>query len=312
MAAGDARRWGRAEVMPVENGLSVLLDHLAFPEGPRWHDNRLWFSDMAGRTVTAVSLDGNSDIVARLDDRPSGLGFLPDRTPVVVSMAHKRLLRLVDGRAELHADLRDFPGDMLNDMVVDAEGRAYVGTRVASLRPWSTLPDRQDAPDSLVIVHPSGDAAIAADGLISPNGAVIAPDGRTLVIAETYAQQLVLYDRKPDGVLSNRRLFARVAGAYPDGICLDEEGAVWIGSPYSGEFARVRPGGEITDRFALAGAVACALGGEDRRRLFLLCVDPTALPTPDSQSERGPGWSGGLDRGSIWTTTVDCPGAGWP
>jgi sugar lactone lactonase YvrE len=299
-------------VSPEEHGLSVLIDHLKFPEGPRWHDDRLWFSDMAGKAVITVSLDGNSDVVARLDDRPSGLGFLPDGTPVVVSMTHKRLLRLVHGRAELHADLGDFPGDMLNDMVVDGEGCAYVGTRVASLRPWSTPSDLQEAPDSLVIVHPSGDAAVAADRLISPNGAVISSDGRTLVIAETYAQQLVAYDRGPDGALSNRRLFARVDGAYPDGICLDEEGAVWIGSPYSGEFVRVRQGGEITDRFGLAGAVACALGGEERDRLFLLCVDPAALPAPDATSGRVPIWSGGLDRGCVWTMSVDCPGAGWP
>jgi sugar lactone lactonase YvrE len=201
---------------------------------------------------------------------------------------------------------------MLNDMVVDGEGRAYVGTRVASVRPWGPLPGPDEAPDSIVMVHPGGAAVVAADRLVSPNGTVIAPDGRTLVVAETYAHRLIAYDRAEDGALSNRRLFAELDGVYPDGICLDEEGAVWVGSPYSGEFVRVRPGGEVTDRMALAGAVACALGGEGRRRLFLVCVDPAALPRPDAAPQHPQNWTARFDKGCVRTITVACPGAGWP
>jgi sugar lactone lactonase YvrE len=299
----------------MESRPTLLLGDLAFPEGPRWHDGRLWLSDMAAKTVLTASPDGGREVVVSINDRPSGLGFLPDGTPLVVSMTQKKVLRLSHGRAEVHADLGDFPGDLLNDMVVDGEGRAYVGTRVASLRPWSVLPEDGDGPDSLVVVHPDGDVAMAAAQMVSPNGTVIAPDGRTLVVAETYAHRLIAFDRGPDGGLSNRRLFAEIDGAYPDGICLDDEGAVWFGSPYSHEFIRVREGGEVTDRMPLAGAVACALGSEGRQRLFLVCVDPAALPAPSATGEglgQLSGWSGGLHDGCVWTLTVPHGGAGWP
>jgi sugar lactone lactonase YvrE len=201
-------------------------------------------------------------------------------------------------------------------MVVDADGRAYVGVRSAALKPGFPEPDADRAPDLVVVVEPSGETSIAADHLVSPNGTVITPDGRTLVIAETYAHRLTAYDRASDGTLSGRRVFAAVDGVYPDGICLDDEGAVWVGSPYTDEFIRVRDGGEITDRLAVPGGVACALGGDNRTTLFLLAVDGASLPKPGTNVSvsDSPVLHGNtvFEGGCIWTMPVGHGGAGWP
>jgi sugar lactone lactonase YvrE len=291
----------------------VFLDGLGYPEGPRWFAGALWFSDFTDRTLYRVDLDGNRDVVVRLDDTPSGLGFLPDGTAVVVSMQQQRLLRLVDGVTELYADLHHAGGDFLNDMVVDRDGNAYVGTRTRAMRPSRRPLPASFEVDTIVLVDVSGAARVVADRLVSPNGTVLAPDGSYLVVAETYAQRLTRFDRSPDGSLSNRRLFAEVLGSYPDGICLDEDGAVWFGSPYTDEFVRVLDGGEVTDRIGLPGGVACILGGDGRRTLFLLGV--SAVPPIAEQAEHAPppaADTGAQSRGHIWTVTVRTPGTGWP
>jgi sugar lactone lactonase YvrE len=288
----------------MDGRLRILADGLSFPEGPRWRDGALWFSDIRGQTVQVLAEDGELREMVRLDDSPSGLGFLPDGTAIVVSMRHRLLLRLVAGKTEVHADLGDVPGDFLNDMLIDEQGRAYVGSRSASLLPRSEPLGDESAIDAIVIVEPDGDVRLGATGAISPNGTVLTPDLGTLIVAETYAQRLVAYDRSPAGDLTNRRTFAATPGRYPDGICLDEEGAVWAGSPYTNEFVRVRAGGEITDRISMAGGVACALGGSDGRSLFLLGVDPELLPAvqPGHREEQA--------AGRIGVTRVRWPAAG--
>jgi sugar lactone lactonase YvrE len=309
----------------------VLLKGLGFPEGPRWHDDRLWFSDFTHRTLYRLDLDGQKEEVVQLEDTPSGLGFLPDGTPVVVSMHERRLLRLADGASgasevsEVYADLTGLGGDFLNDMVVDSEGRAYVGTRTRQMRPSRVPLTPGWAVDTIVLVDPGGTGRVIADGLIAPNGTVISPDGSYLVVAETYAQRLTRFDRRADGSLHNRRIFAEVPGSFPDGICLDDDGAIWFGSPYTDEFLRVRDGGEVTDRIPLAGGVACMLGGADRSTLFLLGVDPEQLPVPDASpptpSPAGSHMPTGTHLptgahmptgGHIWTLEAPRPGAGWP
>jgi len=167
--------------------------------------------------------------------------------------------------------------------------------------------------DSIVLVDRSRAARVVADHLVSPNGTVLAPDGSYLVVAETYAQRLTRFDRSADGSLSNRRLFAEVLGSYPDGICLDDDGAVWFGSPYTDEFVRVLDGGEVTDRIRLPGAVACILGGGGRRTLFLLGV--SSVPPIAERAEHAPpptAPTGALWRGHIWTAPAATPGVGWP
>jgi sugar lactone lactonase YvrE len=286
----------------------ILLDDLMFPEGPRWHDGELWFSDLGSGSVRSVDLEGRVQIRAILDDRPSGIGFLPDGDPIVVSMGRRVLLRLDGATPQVHADLGPVGRDFLNDMLIDPEGRAYVGCRSEALRPARRPIDT--ASDAIAIVEPDGTVRPGAASMTSPNGTVLTADGTTLIVAETYAQRVLAFARATDGSLGDRRVFADLPGRYPDGICLDDTGAVWVASPYTHEFVRVRDGGEVTDRIPMPGGVACALGGPRRDTLFLLAVDPSRLPAVEDADGDGPGFGPDL-RGRIATVPVAHPAAGW-
>ncbi|MER6949755.1 SMP-30/gluconolactonase/LRE family protein [Nonomuraea sp. NPDC000554] len=253
--------------------LETLIDGGAFFEGPRWHEGRLWVSDFWRYRVTAISLDGDAEVVAEVPGSPSGLGWLPDGSLLVVSMRDSRLLRVRDGRTTEHADLSAHVGGMANDMVVDASGRAYVGGI-----DFTTM-----GPTNLVRVDPDGAVTVVAEDMAFPNGAVITPDGSTLVVAESWAPRLTAFDIRPDGSLTGRRVWADFAlpeGApgqiAPDGIALDAEGALWVADAGGNRAVRVREGGEIVDEVGTGDLklVACALGGEDGRTLFL-CATPT-------------------------------------
>jgi sugar lactone lactonase YvrE len=221
------------------------------------------------------------------------VGFLPNGSTLVVSMTDRAVLRIEpDGSVDLHAALDGLVQDEINDMVVAADGTAFVGT-------YSTAPDG----GVLVRVSPEGNASIAADGLDFPNGTVITEDGRTLIVAESKARQLTAYDLADDRTLSGRRVLATTSDAAPDGIALDAEGGIWAGFPLAHEFRRVLPGGEITDRIPMGEdmAIACALGGDDRRTLFLLSArswDAKALA--------------GARTSTVKSVRVSVPGAGTP
>lgn len=274
----------------------VLLDGLRFPEGPRWHAGRFWFSDMHARQVIAVDADGKQEIIALVDGDPSGLGWLPDGRLLVVSMRDRRLLRLdPDGLTEV-ADLSPHATFHCNDMVVDTEGRAYVGNFGFDLHAREKLTGA-----NLILVHPDGSTEIAARELMFPNGAVITPDGRTLIVGESFAARLTAFDIALDGTLSGRREWARLEKAVPDGICLDAEGAIWVASPVSGAALRVREGGEVLERVEVEHqAFACMLGGDDRRTLYLCTA---ASSDPGETHTR---------TGRIETVRVEVPGAGLP
>ncbi len=252
----------------------VLMDGIAFGEGPRWHAGRLYFSDMHSQQVLAVDLDGKSEVIARIENDPSGLGWLPDGRMLVVSMKDRSLLRIeADGGQTIVADLHAHADHHCNDMVVDAQGRAYVGNFG-----WDLHGGGKPRPANLVLVEPDGAMRVVADGLDFPNGAVITPDGATLILAESFGARLTAFDIAQDGSLSNRRVFAQLSGAVPDGICLDAEGAVWVASPVSREVLRVREGGEVVERIALElQAFACMLGGPERRHLFI-CTAGSSMP----------------------------------
>jgi len=273
-----------------------LLDDLAFPEGPRWHGGRLFFSDMHAHEVVAVDLNGKRETIVSVPGKPSGLGFLADGTLLVVSMRDRRLLRLVAGQLEQMADLSSLASHHCNDMVVDGQGRAYVGNfgfDFESGSPRSTC---------LVLVTPDGQARAVADELLFPNGCVITPDGRTLIVAETYGLRLTAFDISADGSLTNRRLWAQLQQP-PDGICLDAEGCIWAAVPVApGGFLRVAEGGAIKERIELSEwlGLACMLGGPQRRTLFLLEAKSIAT------AKGVPG------NGRIRVLDVDVPGAGWP
>lgn len=272
----------------------LLVEGFVFAEGPRWRDGQLWLSDMHGGAVHTTTLTGDTRCRLTLDgDKPSGLGFLPDGSVLVVAMRQRALLRLdASGECSVHARLDALVDDELNDMVVAPDGTAFVGS-------YSTTPDG----GVLIRVTPDGRADIAADGLDFPNGTVITADGRTLIVAESKARRFTAFDLSVDGELSGRRTVATTPDAAPDGIALDAEGAIWAGFPLAREFRRVLPGGEVTDRVRVGDnmAIACALGGPERRTLFLLSA--AAWDAATLAGER---------TSTVSTVAVTVPGAGTP
>jgi len=261
-----------------------LLDGLVFPEGPRWHNDRLWFSDMHAHAIFTVDLAGTQERIANVPERPSGLGFLPNGRLLVVSMRDRRLLRLDPEVLREHANLTDVATGDLNDMVVDSQGRAYVGNFGFDYNAGAEFKSA-----NIVMVQPDGAVRVVADDLLFPNGPVITPDGNTFIVAETFGRRLTAFDIDADGGLSNRRVFAQFETATPDGICMDSEGQIWVGSPSTEEFLRVREGGEVTGRIPTLGrwAVACAMGGPDGRTLFLLSAETSQ---PELAKGNSKGW----------------------
>ena len=256
--------------MPIRS-LRTVLGGLAFGEAPRWREGRLFFSDMHAHEVVAMTPDGTRETIVESPTAVSGLGWLPDGRMLVVSMDDSKLMRLeTDGRLVEHADLSPVAAFNPNDMVVDVQGRAYVGNFGFPLYPQGEI-----KPAKMARVDPDGSVHEAADELMFPNGTVITPDGKTLIVGETFASRMTAFDIAPDGSLSNRRLWASLpARAVPDGCCLDAEGAIWVASPTTNDVIRLHEGGRVSERIDVGrGAFACMLGGEDRRTLFVLVSD---------------------------------------
>jgi sugar lactone lactonase YvrE len=257
----------------------------------------LWFSDFVLQQVLSVDEAGQRRIELELDDRPSGLGWLPDGRLLVVSMHRRAVLRREhDGSVVAHADLSGIATGDTNDMVVAADGTAYVGNFGSDLLGGEPL-----KPAQLAIVRPDGTADAGVEPLMFPNGSVITPDGRTLIVGETLAGHYRAFPIRDDGSLGASRIWARVPGRSPDGCVLDADGAIWFADASRGEVARVREGGEITDVIATPDhAYACTLGGADGRQLFVLtCPTP---PMPDLVAGSG----------RLWTVPVDVAHAGRP
>lgn len=293
---------------------STLVSGFDFLESPRWHEGRLWFSDFYLQRVFAADMDGQTETIAEVKNQPSGIGWLPDGRMLVVSMRDKKILRQEhDGTLALHADLSDIAGGNLNDMVVDEKGRAYAGNFGFDLMSGAPLETA-----NLALVYPDGSKQVAAQGLYFPNGSMITPDGKTLIVNETFANRISAFDIKDDGTLGPRRDWATFgplpqgrelaevmpqARVAPDGGCLDAEGAVWIADAIGNRALRVEEGGRILDEISTgeSGVFACTLGGPDRKTLFL-CI------APDFSEHSRKGAHGA----SIWTIPVDVPGAGKP
>jgi sugar lactone lactonase YvrE len=277
--------------------IEVLLEGLTFPEGPRWHGGRLWFSDFYSHRVLAVDPRGKAETIAQVPQRPSGLGWRPDGTLLVVSMLDRRLLALERGELRTVADLSALATGPCNDMVVDREGRAYVGNFG-----FDRHGGEAERTTCLIRVEPDGRLVRAADDLFFPNGMAITPDGKMLVVAETLAHRLTAFDIAEDGALGNRRVFARLEGCFPDGICLDAEGAVWVTDARGHDVLRVFDGARIERRLSVGDrfAFACMLGGEDRRTLFL-CTSTGSGPAMAQKTD-----------GKIEIVRVGVPGAGLP
>jgi sugar lactone lactonase YvrE len=282
----------------MPRALKTVLDGLAFPEGPRWRDGRLWFSDMHAHEVVAMTPDGARETVYAADGPVSGLGWLPDGRLLIVSMVDKKLLRMEpDGRVIVHADLSGIAAGRCNDMVVDGAGRAYVGNF------GYDFPGGTPTTARMARADPDGTVVEAAADLMFPNGAMITPDGRTLIVGETFATRLTAFDIGAGGALSGRRVWAALPErVFPDGACLDAEGLIWVASPISSEVVRVREGGEIVERIPTEqGAYACMLGGDDGRTLYVL----TAESSDPSDCAAKP-------TARIQATQVEVPHAGLP
>ena len=275
----------------------LLLDDLYFPEGPRWHQGRLYFSDMKAGEVIALDLHGERTTVASVPEGPSGLGIGRDGRWLVVSMHDRKLLRITDSGTEPVADLASIATGHCNDMVVDGHGRAYIGNFGFDFENGE-----RPKPAQLALVTPDGGARAVADDLLFANGMAVTPDARTLIVAESFAARLTAFHITDNGELRDRRLWAQLQ-VPPDGICLDAEGCVWIANPLPpGGFLRVAEGGDIKARIESPERVglACMLGGPERRTLFLL----ESVGSRPGQSKRGDG--------RIRAVEVDVPGAGFP
>ncbi len=290
----------------------LLARGLSFLEGPRWHHDRLYASDLYSRRVLAFEADGTYEEICSVPGQPSGLGFLPDDSLLVVSMLDRRLLRLEGSRLAEVADLSPLAPWHCNDMVVDQVGRAYIGN--------FGFDDGADGPmraTDLVCVQPDGTATVAAGGLLFPNGMVITPARDRLLVAETFACRISSFDMAGDGGLSNRRTWASftprvegtvaatlaAGGVLPDGMALDAEGALWIGDAAGRGALRVGAGGKILTSVATGelAVYAVALGGADRRTLFMCAAPP--LPHGRPRSEQ---------RAVLLACQVTVPGAGIP
>lgn len=293
---------------------SELIAGYSFFEGPRWHADRLWLSDFYTHRVIAVGLDGQVEQIAQVPQQPSGLGWLPDGRLLVISMRDRKILRReLDGRLVQHADMAGIASGHVNDMVVDAQGRAYVGNFGFDL-----MAGAAPALATLACVQPDGQVTAAAEGLFFPNGSMLTPDGKTLIVCETMGNRISAFDVHADGTLGPRRDWAvfgelptatdvpGVLGslkAAPDGAVLDAEGAVWFADAVGNRAVRMAPGGKILDSISTGnmGCFALTLGGPDRRTLFL-CVAPDFHEAARSAQREA----------AIWTTQVDVPGAGTP
>ena len=276
----------------------TLCEGLGFAEAPRWRDGRLFFSDMAAREVMTVTLDGEVETLCKFRDQPSGLGFLPGGDLLVVAMHSRRLLRRHEGELSIHADLSELVSADLNDMVVDAHGRAYVtnfGYDSVTEQPKTT---------GVTVVHPDGAIDTPIGELFRPNGCAITADGQTLIVAETRVHRIAAFSIDPQGHLSGQReIGALPSGTWADGLCVDAEGAVWAADPKGCHCYRMTATGTISHTIGTAPmqAVACALGGPGRRTLFITLGE--IRPFKEMAADR---------RGRIDIVEVEVPGAGWP
>jgi sugar lactone lactonase YvrE len=292
----------------MARSVNLLAEGFYFGEGPRWRDGRLWFSDFYSQRVVSVSPAGDLRTEVAIDDQPSGLGWLPDGSLLIVSMTKRQVLRRSpDGAIDVHADLGAIADFHCNDMVVGRDGWAYVGNfgfdldaAIAADGVESVVARHPTA--KLACVSPTGAVSVAATELHFPNGSVITPNGKTLIVAETLGGGLTAFSIGEEGRLSDRRVWASTGSRVPDGIALNANGAIWVANALAPECALFAEGGKVLDVIATGDpCYACMLGGEDGRTLFML----TAPSSNHAAAAASP-------KGKLLTSTVDAPHAGLP
>ena len=284
----------------ADRTFETLTDGGSFFEGPRWHDGRWWVSDFYRHTVFAIDPDGTTEEVMTVEGQPSGLGWLPDGSMLVVSMTDQRVLRRApDGGVDVYADIAEHCGGLANDLVVDGAGHTYVGNFGFDLMGGGS-------PQAANIVHigPGGAVDVAAGDLMFPNGSVVTPDGSTLVVGETMGARYTAFTLGEGGALTDRREWAAVPGVAPDGCTLDAEGCIWAADALANRLVRVAEGTGVIEEVPAPdglGVYACMLGGPDGTTL-LACVAPDYFEHNRSVAREA----------MLVTTTVDVPHAGLP
>jgi sugar lactone lactonase YvrE len=268
-----------------QHELAVLSTGHHFLEAPRWHDGKLWASDFFSQQVLTVGPDGTTTGVVKVDGAPSGLGFLPDGTPLVVSQAERVVYKILPaGGLERYADFSDIAAGLGNDMYVSPTGDAYVGNF------GFALGEEDPRTTRLAHIRPGGDVEAAPGDLLFPNGAVRTPEG-TLLVAETFTHRISAFDITDDGSLTNHRIWTQLDDRFhPDGVTLDSDGGLWFGNALTrtdeSGFYRVTEAGEITDKISVpdAWAVALTFGGTDLDTLYLVCNATTLEEFHDGRS----------------------------
>ena len=305
--------------------LKKLTGGLYFGEGPRWHENKLWFSDFYSHKVMTLDENNSLETVCDVPSQPSGLGWLPNGDLLIVSMLDRKILKFSEGSISVHADLSEYVAHKCNDMVVGRDGTAYVGN--------FGMGDAGESLNSthLMIVKSDGTVLKGPDNLLFPNGTVITEDGKNLIIAETLGAKLTSFDIEDNGELTNRKLWARTSPLFslliikslsslgfdvskidfskysknlhvPDGICLDEKNGIWIASPTTKAVVRIEKGGNITDKINTPkGAFACMLGGKERKTLYVIISNSSDPEEAQASPE-----------GEIHSIEVEIPGVGKP
>jgi sugar lactone lactonase YvrE len=281
--------------------LHTLMAGLGFGESPRWHDGRLWVADWGAREIIAVDLAGKSEVVVRLPSasfQANCFDWLPDGRLLVTSSHDGHLRRREpDGSLVSHANLGALARGW-NEIVVDGRANIYVNSIG-----FDPMAGEHSSPGIIAMVAADGSIRQVADGIAFPNGMAITPDNGTLIVAESYGNQLTAFDVAADGGLSNRRVWAALGEGAPDGICLDVEGAVWYADVPNKRCVRVREGGEVLQTFGLdRGCFACMLGGTGRKTLFMVAREWRGMEIAANRTRTG----------QVLAVDVSVPGAGWP
>ena len=276
----------------------ILMTGITFGESPRWHDDRLWFSDWGTQEVIAVDREGRSEVIVRTPVSPFSIDWLPDGRLLIISGPDGLLLRREpDGSLVTHADLSGLSDHSWNEIVVDGRGNAYVNNI------GFDFAGGEFAPGTVALLTPESPARQAADGIAFPNGMAVTPDNSTLIVAESYASRLTSFEIAADGSLSGQRVWADLGDGVPDGICLDAEGAVWYADVPNKRCVRVREGGEVMQTIELdRGCFACMLGGIEGTTLFMVAQEWSGMESA----------AGGERTGQLLTISAPAPGAGWP
>jgi len=279
--------------------VQTLLTGIAMGESPRWHEQRLWFSDWGAQEIITVDPNGNSEVVVRVPfGLPFSIDWLPDGRLLVVSGRDGLLLRRErDGSLVTHTDLRSLAQGW-NEIVVDGRGNTFVNG--GGFDPKTG----QMAPGIIALITPDGSARQVTDGIAFPNGMAITADNSTLIIAESHGKKLTSFDIAGDGSLSNRRVWAALNG-YPDGICIDAENAVWYADVPNKRCVRVREGGEVLQTVELdRGCFACMLGGGSRKTLFLIATEWRGMEKMSEVARER--------TGQVLAIEAPAAGVGWP